>query len=248
MTALKKLSVSHLRGSVIPFVLPFEKGKSLTVIYGENGTGKSTICDAFEFLGNGNVGSLENRGLGKTHRFWPSLGKKPSEISVCLESASSTCQAMIGKSEVVVRPAESRPQVEVLRKTKILALIQATPGNRYEAIRKFIDVSAQENAEATLQQLINELNRGRDIAVARVQENEDELRRSWETAGKPKTDLFAWAEEEANREIDAYDTEIGALTSLQIAYNRLTDYPEKLKTANQILKMLKLQIQQLVEA
>lgn len=236
MSTLKQLSISHLRGSVIPFVLPFEKGKKLTVIYGENGTGKSTICDAFEFLGNGNVGSLENRGLGKTNRFWPSLGKKPSDISVCLESAGSTCQAMIGKSEVVVRPAESRPRVEVLRKTKILSLIQATPGGRYEAIRKFIDVSATENAEAALQQLINELNRGRDIAIARVQENEDELRRSWETAGKPKADLFAWAKEEANKKIDTYDTEIGALNSLQIAYNRLTDYPEKLKTADQVLK------------
>lgn len=236
MSTLKQLSISHLRGSVIPFVLPFEKGKKLTVIYGENGTGKSTICDAFEFLGNGNVGSLENRGLGKTNRFWPSLGKKPSDISVCLESAGSTCQAMIGKSEVVVRPAESRPHVEVLRKTKILSLIQATPGGRYEAIRKFIDVSATENAEAALQQLINELHRGRDIAIARVQENEDELRRSWETAGKPKADLFAWAKEEANKKIDTYDTEISALNSLQIAYNRLTDYPEKLKTADQVLK------------
>ncbi len=64
-SALKALIIEHLRGSVVPFNLPFDKNKKLTVIYGENGTGKSTICDAFEFLGKGKVGSLENRGRGK---------------------------------------------------------------------------------------------------------------------------------------------------------------------------------------
>ena len=66
----KKLTIECLRGSIRPFTLAFEKGKKLTIIYGENGTGKSTICDAFEFLGKGKVGSLENRGLGKTNRYW----------------------------------------------------------------------------------------------------------------------------------------------------------------------------------
>ena len=45
-SALKKLTIEHLRGSVVPFPLVFESGKKLTVVYGENGTGKSTICDA----------------------------------------------------------------------------------------------------------------------------------------------------------------------------------------------------------
>jgi len=61
--ALNQLTIEHLRGSVISFTLPFEKDKKLSVIYGENGAGKSTICDAFDFIGNGKVGSLENRGL-----------------------------------------------------------------------------------------------------------------------------------------------------------------------------------------
>jgi AAA15 family ATPase/GTPase len=65
-SALQKLTISHLRGSVVPFALSFEKGKKLTIVYGENATGKTTICDAFEFLAHGRVGSLENRGLGKT--------------------------------------------------------------------------------------------------------------------------------------------------------------------------------------
>jgi len=64
-TELSRLTIEHLRGSVVPFSLPFERGKKLSVIYGENGTGKTTICDAFEFMGNGKVSSLENEAWAK---------------------------------------------------------------------------------------------------------------------------------------------------------------------------------------
>jgi len=76
---------------VIPFALPFEKNKKLSVIYGENGTGKSTICDAFDFIGNGKVGSLENRGLGKTTKYWQSVGKKPTDVLVAKHPNPATC-------------------------------------------------------------------------------------------------------------------------------------------------------------
>src|SRR6266496_4371079 len=136
---LQKLTIEYLRGSVLPFSLSFEKNKKLTVIYGENASGKSTICDGLEFLGKGIVGSLENRGLGRTTRYWHSLGKTASDVSVTLEAGSITCTGTILKGEVVCVPTTCRPRVEVLRRSQILSLLQATPGGRYEAIRAFID-------------------------------------------------------------------------------------------------------------
>src|ERR1051325_11060617 len=105
---LQKLTIEHLRGSVIPFTLSFEKNKKLTVVYGENAAGKTTICDAFEFLGKGHVGSLDNRGLGKTTRFWQSLGKNQSDVSVSLEAGKTTCTGTLKKGEVVCTPPEDR--------------------------------------------------------------------------------------------------------------------------------------------
>ncbi|MGA2226161.1 MAG: ATP-binding protein, partial [Syntrophobacteraceae bacterium] len=239
MSGLKRLTIDHLRGSVVPFSLTFEKGKKLTVIYGENGAGKSTICDAFDFLGEGRVGSIENRGLGMTARFWPSLGKKSSDVGVHLETTGSACRAVIRKSNVVVIPPENRPYVEVFRRRQILSLIEATPGARYDAIRKFIDVSGIEASEATLRELIRGLNDSRKVAVAIVHENEDELRRSWETAGKPGKDWLTWAKGEASRDTEAFKTEINDLITLQAAYNRLADYPERLQSADQALKAAK---------
>ena len=46
--SLMSLTVENLRGAVTPFTLAFEKSKKLTIIYGENGTGKSTVADAFD--------------------------------------------------------------------------------------------------------------------------------------------------------------------------------------------------------
>ncbi|MEO6061599.1 MAG: ATP-binding protein [Thermoflexales bacterium] len=49
------LTIEYFRGAVVPFALPFEPGRKLNFLYGENGSGKSTICDAFDFLRSGRV-------------------------------------------------------------------------------------------------------------------------------------------------------------------------------------------------
>ncbi|MGN6553671.1 MAG: hypothetical protein ACTHLW_08110 [Verrucomicrobiota bacterium] len=235
---LAKLTIAHLRGSVVPFNLPFEKNKKLTVIYGENGTGKSTICDAFDFIGNGKVGSLENRGLGRTSKYWQSVGKKATDLSVTLETLSAdpkkpdSCQAIVGKSDVVVTPSALRPKVEVLRRSQILGLIEAKPGDRYAAISRFIDVSGIEASEAALRDLIRGLKESREIAIARVQENLESLIVFWEAAGKQGNDHLAWAEEESKRAPENSAEELSALDGLQTAFNRLTDYPAQLKIAD----------------
>mgnify|MGYP001171437833 CR=1 FL=1 len=228
---LRQLTIQHLRGSVTPFSLHFEKGKKLTVIYGENGTGKSTICDALEFLGKGKVGSLENRGLGKTSPYWPSVAKHPSDVMVCLETSTATCRATIHKSEVVVMPPEERPRVEVLRRSQILSLVEAKAADRYAAISRYIDVSGIESAETALRDLIRDLNHNREVAVARVQENRDTIQQFWETVGKPGRDPLAWAESESSRDAHAYDAELSALDKLQTAYERLAACPAHLQAA-----------------
>lgn len=144
---LRSLSIQHFRGAVAPFTLTFEPKKKLAVIYGDNGTGKTTICDAIEFLGRSKVGSLENRGLGRTAPYWPSAGKSSSDISVRLETADGVCAGVVQRSEVTVTPGESRPTVEVLRRSQILELVQAAPAERYKAIQRFIDVSGVEASE-----------------------------------------------------------------------------------------------------
>lgn len=236
---LTSLRIQHLRGAVVPFVLPFEPEKKLTIVYGENGAGKSTICDALEFIGNGKVGSLDNRGLGVTNRFWPSIGKQRSDVSVELVMGTGSCRATLGTNGVLASPPERRPRVEVLRRRQIQALIEAKPAERYAAIRRFVDVDGVEASEAALRQLVRELQASRELAVARVHEHQDTLRQFWEDGGRPGRDPFSWAEAESQRDPGAFDAEVGALDGLSAAYSRLADYPEQLRTAESELADLR---------
>lgn len=217
-----KLTIEHLRGSVRPFTLPFQKGKTMTLVYGENGTGKTTICDAFEFLSVGKIGSLDNRGLGTTRKYWASQGKDSSDVQVILEDSSgNTCTATISGATVLVTPRGSEPKVEVLRRSQILSLIEAKPAERYNAISKFIDVSSIESSENNLRNLIRTVERNQEQAIARVQENSETIQQFWESAGKPGVGPFEWAEAESSKVPDTHSDDIAHINELKAAYNLL---------------------------
>lgn len=227
MTALSRLTIEHLRGSVAPFTLSFEKGKKLTVVYGENGTGKTTICDALEFIGKGKVGSLEGRGLGNPGSYWPSLGKSAGDVSVRLDAGATTCTAKMRNRTVTATPPEYRPRVEVLRKNQIAQLLEAKPGERYAAIERFIDIAGIEASEESLRTLINDLKSNRDTAVAIVAENQTAILQFWESAGKPGAKALSWAKAEVlpNRSlVEAMTITLGELCT---AFQRLSDYPKR---------------------
>jgi len=61
---IEQLKVCAFRGATTELVIAFDPGKPVTMIFGENGTGKSTIVDAIGFVCNGNLGSLNNKRLG----------------------------------------------------------------------------------------------------------------------------------------------------------------------------------------
>lgn len=213
--ALKRLSIEHLRGSLRPFTLDFEKAKRLTIIYGENGSGKSTICDAFDFIGNGTVGSLDGRGLGKTISFWHAVGSSPADVKVALESASDSCTATLAKGVVVALPAACQPSVQVLRRSQILGLVEAKAADRYEKISRFVDVGNVESSESNLRALIRSIEGDEDNAVIRIEQNREAISGYWEVAGRPLPDMMGWAEQETSRDNSAVDQEIQFIRGLQ---------------------------------
>jgi energy-coupling factor transporter ATP-binding protein EcfA2 len=236
MRDLKSLRIDGFRGAITPFTLRFNKGSTVTVICGENASGKSTICDAMEFLARGKVGSLDDRGLGTTLRYWPSLGRTPADVSVALETDGGSCHATLARTgDVQVHPPEARPAVEIFRRNQILSLIEAKPSERYAAISRFIDVSGIEVSEGSLRDLIRDLKKQRDGASARLEENEATIVQFWETEGKAAPDAFTWAESECLRSQGDVEAEITAIRALQAAYERLRDIPGRLKAGQQTL-------------
>lgn len=193
-TSLKQIRIREFRGSAGDFSLAFDSSKPLTLVYGENGSGKTTICDAFDFIGNGKVGSLADRGLGQLHPFWPTLGKTSGNILVELSADGSKWTAQAKGKEVTVTPVKSSmPRIEVLRRSSILKLVQDDPKERYSALKPFIDISKVEQAEAALRTQIKDSKTVQNEAAARLGENAETLARVMAEAGAKEKDPIAWA-------------------------------------------------------
>ncbi|MEI2692567.1 MAG: ATP-binding protein [Anaerolineae bacterium] len=167
---LKRLDISGLRGATKKFELDFERGKQITIIYGENGTGKSTICDGIELIARGKIGSLEGKGLGRTDAYWRSTGRRIGDMSVTLTSTRGQWSAKVVGGKVTVAPAEGRPYAAVLRRGQILDLIAQQPRHRFDAIRPFLDIDAVEKSEAALKQLIDQETLNERTSLARIEE------------------------------------------------------------------------------
>jgi recombinational DNA repair ATPase RecF len=229
---LKSLTLTAFRGSATTFRLDFEKNKKLTLIYGENGTGKTTICDAFEFLAKECVSSLENRGMGKgLEKFWPTAGKAASALAVDLETSAAKCSGRIVNKAASITPPDARPRIELLRQQQILQLIQAQPADRYKEIKRFIDIEAFERSEETLRQLGKSLATEKQDAQTAEQENLAALQGFYETAGKPVgLNAVTWAKQKLAEPTTGLDADIAAISKLRTAFDALKSYPEKLGT------------------
>jgi energy-coupling factor transporter ATP-binding protein EcfA2 len=208
---LKRLEICALRGATRRFGLDFEAGKKFTIIYGANGAGKSTICDAIELLATGKIGSLEGKGLGKTDAYWLSTGCRAGDTAVMLASTRGQWSAKVARGRVTVVPAEGRPQAAVLRRSQILGLIAQQPRHRFDAIRPFLDIDAVEKSEAALKQLIDQETANERTALARIEESRVAVENFWLEAGKPGREAVTWARAELRKDNSGLQAEYAAL-------------------------------------
>ena len=234
---LKSLSIAAFRGASTTFALPFEKDRKLTLIYGENGTGKTTICDAFEFLAHERVSSLDGYGLGKAlEKYWPTAGKSANELSIVLETKSGTCSGKIVNKKVVVTPVDLRPKIELLRRQQILHLIQAQPKERYDAIKRFIDISEFETSEEALRQQGKALEDERSRAHQAEDQSLEELQGFYEAAGSPAgLNPVTWAKQKLADSTADLDGDISAIGKLRSTFDALKAFPERVELRDKAL-------------
>ncbi len=133
MAKLEQLTVTNFRGASSRLQLDFDKSKPIAVIFGENGTGKSTITDALDALGNASSGSLEDRSSVKPKEHLPTIGKKSRDIYIELKAGGKSWTAIIDRNGIPSAP-DPRPKIRVLRRAPLLKMVNAPPANRYEEL------------------------------------------------------------------------------------------------------------------
>lgn len=221
---LTSLSLAAFRGACEPFELKFEKDKKLTLIYGENGSGKTTICDALEFLARLSAGSLDAKGMGsRLEQYYFSAGKSATDLSVVLKAEQVICTGRLDGKKVSVDPEEARPAVEILRQRQIAELVEAQPAKRYDAIRHFINIDAFELSEKNLSDQIKSLKAEETSAKQAENQSLDTLQNFFTTDGSPAgLTPIIWAEKRVNAGSKVEPDDLVALVTLIRSYDRLT--------------------------
>jgi len=146
MARIDQIIVDTFRGASKPLSLKFSPKKTLAVIFGENGTGKTTIVDAIDVVANQNVGSIRDRSSTSAGKHAHTIGTNQAAISIALKSDNRDWTATMKGGQFTVSP-DSPPRVRVLRKSNLQRFIDAKPADRYTELKYLIAVDRVEKSE-----------------------------------------------------------------------------------------------------
>src|SRR5262245_597261 len=163
---LQRLVMHAFRGVPAEMTIDFGNGES-TVIYGENGTGKSTIADALEWYFKGEIELLSHE--GRQHAVRHVGGEEDGATSVEV----ITSGALGGK---VVFPDERTPdsfealrgETFLLRGRTLADFINKTKTEKWKALVEILGLDAIESLREDLQRVRNDLRKASKIADEEV--------------------------------------------------------------------------------
>jgi DNA repair exonuclease SbcCD ATPase subunit len=204
---IEKISIAGFRGASQsasqPFILEFDDQKPVTLIFGENGTGKSTLVDAIECIATGSTSFKEKWKLGtRKDAFIPTLGKKPDDVALSIQYKGKTYSSTSANTTAYV------PAVHVLRRKSLQDYIEADAANRYQAVAGFMDIPNIESAEASLREAYKNVVKKVESATLAYHQAEEGLNSQWEAAGSPglgqtHANAESWARTEAKADTAA---------------------------------------------
>jgi hypothetical protein len=174
MPSISRLDVAGFRG--IPLsgaALIFDK-KSL-LLFGENGTGKSSFVDAIEKVLCGRVGTLDGRAQGiSSDRQGPHIRAGASGPSISLAFANPDfTYSLDGQTSGIPQGLTgylnaAKEDLFILRRRDILNFIDSQPRERYAYLRPFLPLVGVEEVENAMKEARDRSNRSAENERARV--------------------------------------------------------------------------------
>jgi DNA repair exonuclease SbcCD ATPase subunit len=179
---LQRLVMSAFRGVPAEMTVDFGPGQSI-VVYGENGTGKSTIADALEWYFTGEVELLTHE--GRQHAIRNLRGRKGLETSVEVV----TDGPLGGKRALAdeTRPEELQAagrETFLLRGRTLADFINKTKTEKWKALVEILRLDAIESLREDLQRARNDLRKQLKAAEDQVLSLRTALASGQETASE----------------------------------------------------------------
>lgn len=199
---MERLQLTNFRGATRPIIFQFQPQHAIVLIFGENGTGKSTIADALDFLCNNDFGSLRLRSgtTPKTHIV--AAQGQAKDLAVEMVYGGQTWQATLQSGKPVTTPMQP-PRAFVLRRADITRIMEATDSERYKALQEFITVPHIEGTEGALRALCKTVETEVNQLIQQKNTAESTLQQFWEAEGKPTGDYLTWARTAIQKPITA---------------------------------------------
>ncbi|HET6382237.1 MAG TPA: AAA family ATPase [Armatimonadota bacterium] len=119
---IDRLSIRRFRGATTSTELQFDQSKLVAMIFGENGSGKTTIIDAIDLVCNQTAGSLDGRSSTSAKDHLPAIGSVSADIEVELSCGGKIWTGTHSGRKAVVKGSNSPPQVHILRRSRLLRM------------------------------------------------------------------------------------------------------------------------------
>lgn len=166
MLKIKKITIENFRGLRLPIELDFFKAKTSTsvLIYGRNGTGKSSIVNAWEWFNNSEISSLSREGVSISDYPHKASAGNDCYISIDFDhSTIKTARATFNNKKITTptitgeydqfKTLSTYPNY--LRYSDLQEFVYKTKAERYKYIAKFFGLEKFSLLQDTLQKAIN---------------------------------------------------------------------------------------------
>jgi hypothetical protein len=169
MLKVNKITIENFRGIKLPLEIDFVKGGNNTsaLIYGRNGTGKSSIVDAWEWLNNFEIANLKKEGVSaKDYPHKASNGNNSYFHVDVKDNSISAVRATFNTSKITTPTISGEysqfktycKYPNFLRYSDLQDFVYKTKTEKYKYIAKFFGLESFMNIQENLQTYINKLD------------------------------------------------------------------------------------------
>lgn len=161
---IKQIDINSFRG--IPELQLVLDGKSL-LLYGENGTGKSSIVDAVEFFFNKNVSHLKNTKFLSLDKHVPHINSNLLDVGIDITFVPGNYSLERKYHQSLLIPDEdeikhyfeiAQNKTFILRRAQLMEFIISKPSERFRALANLIGISDLDSIELSLKHVRDKLS------------------------------------------------------------------------------------------
>ena len=164
---LTKISLEAFRGVLYPYEIKLDQGQSL-LMYGDNGTGKSSLADAIEWYFTGDIELLANEGRDHAVRHLGATKDQKTLVEISTNGELGGSCGPKSPNEAAIEAASR--ETFLLRGRTIADFVDKSKGEKWSALQRLLGLGAIDELRTDLQKARSELKRTRDAATAKVKE------------------------------------------------------------------------------